>query len=81
MAFLDEPSPVQQFKITAKELDVRGSRLQNNTFKEVIAAYTAGKFRIEGAVSHIVPFADAAGAFGMIDSGDTGIRKVVLSFE
>ncbi|MDR2493780.1 MAG: alcohol dehydrogenase catalytic domain-containing protein, partial [Spirochaetaceae bacterium] len=25
MAFLDEPSPVQQFKITAKELDVRGS--------------------------------------------------------
>jgi L-gulonate 5-dehydrogenase len=81
MAFLDEPSPVQQFKITAKELDVRGSRLQNNKFKEVIAAYNEGNISIEGAVSHVIPFEDAIKAFGMIDSGDPSIKKIALSFE
>jgi L-gulonate 5-dehydrogenase len=81
MAFLEDPSPVQQFKITAKELDVRGSRLQNNKFEEVISAYRAGKIRIEGQVSHVFPFADAIEAFRRIDAGDPGIRKVVLSFE
>jgi L-gulonate 5-dehydrogenase len=81
MAFLDEPSPVRQFKITAKELDVRGSRLQNNKFEEVIAAYREGKIKIEGQVSHIFPFAEAVEAFRRIDSGDADIRKAALSFE
>ncbi|MDR0721333.1 MAG: alcohol dehydrogenase catalytic domain-containing protein [Treponema sp.] len=80
MAFLEEPSPVQQFKITAKELDVRGSRLQNNKFTEVIAAYKEGKILIEGAVSHVIPFADAIKAFTMIDAGDPSIKKIALSF-
>jgi L-gulonate 5-dehydrogenase len=81
MAFLEEPSAVQQFKITAKELDVRGSRLQNRKFEEVIAALKAGKISLEGAVSHVFPFADAIEAFQRIDSADPNIRKVALSFE
>jgi L-gulonate 5-dehydrogenase len=80
MAFLDAPSPVQQFKITAKELDVRGSRLQNNKFEEVIAALKAGKINLEGAVSRVIPFAGAVEAFQMIDSGDPAIGKVALTF-
>jgi L-gulonate 5-dehydrogenase len=81
MAFLEDPSPVQQFKITAKELDVRGSRLQNNKFEEVLRAYRAGKIKIEGQVSHVFPFAEAIEAFQRIDTGDPSIRKVALSFE
>jgi L-gulonate 5-dehydrogenase len=81
MAFLEEPSPVQQFKITAKELDVRGSRLQNNKFEEVIAAYREGRITIEGQVSHVFPFAEAIEAFRRIDSGDPDIRKIALVFE
>jgi len=80
MAFLDEPSPVQQFKITAKELDVRGSRLQNNKFEEVIAAYKAGKIKIEGQVNRVMPFADAIKAFELIDA-DPAVGKIALSFE
>ncbi|MCL1992171.1 MAG: alcohol dehydrogenase catalytic domain-containing protein [Spirochaetes bacterium] len=80
MAFLSEPSQVQQLKITAKELDIRGSRLQNNKFEEVIAAYNAGNISLEGAVSHVVPFSDALKAFEMIDSGDPNIKKIVFSF-
>ncbi|MDR2662382.1 MAG: alcohol dehydrogenase catalytic domain-containing protein [Treponema sp.] len=81
MAFLEDPSPVQQFKITAKELDVRGSRLQNNKFEEVISAYREGRINVEGQVSHVFPFAEAIEAFRRIDAGDPGIRKVALSFE
>ncbi|MDR1971941.1 MAG: alcohol dehydrogenase catalytic domain-containing protein [Treponema sp.] len=81
MAFLEEPSPVQQFKITAKELDIRGSRLQNNRFEEVIAAYRAGKITIEGQVSHVFPFSKAIEAFERIDSGDPSIGKIALSYE
>jgi L-gulonate 5-dehydrogenase len=81
MAFLEEPSPVQQFKITAKELDIRGSRLQNNKFEEVITAYRAGKIKIEGQVSHVFPFTEAINTFEKIDSGNSGIAKAVLFFE
>jgi L-gulonate 5-dehydrogenase len=81
MAFLDEPSPVKQFRITAKELDIRGSRLQNDKFREVIAAYKAGKIKLEGAISHIIPFANAINAFEMIDSGNQDIKKIALSFD
>jgi L-gulonate 5-dehydrogenase len=81
MAFLEEPSSVQQFKITAKELDVRGSRLQNNKFEEVINLYKAGKIKIEGQVSHVFPFAEAVEVFQRIDTGDPEIRKAALSFD
>ena len=79
--FLDKPSEVQQFKITAKELDIRGSRLQNKKFEEVISAYKAGKIKIEGSVSHVMPFPDAVKIFELIDSGKEDITKAVFAFD
>ncbi|MEM1485458.1 zinc-binding alcohol dehydrogenase family protein [Oscillospiraceae bacterium PP1C4] len=81
MAFLDQPSEIAQFKITAKELDIRGSRLQNNKFEEVIQAYRDKKIDLGGMVSHRIPFADAKKAFEMIDAKDPSIKKIVLVFE
>jgi L-gulonate 5-dehydrogenase len=80
MAFLDEFSQVMQFKITAKELDIRGSRLQNNKFEDVISAYKAGKINLKGSVSHVIPFENAIDAFKMIDSGKEDIKKIALAF-
>jgi len=80
MAFLDEFSQVKQFKITSKELDIRGSRLQNNKFEDVISAYKAGKISIKGSVSHVIPFENAIDAFKMIDSGKEDIKKIALAF-
>jgi len=77
--FLDRPSQVRQLRITAKELDIRGSRLQNRKFEEVIDACRAGKIKLEGSVSHVVPFADAIGAFELADSGKEDIKKAVLA--
>ena len=81
MAFLQNPSLIAQFKITAKELDIRGSRLQNGKFKEVIKAVSKGLVDVRGQVSHIVPFDNAKEAFAMIDSKDPSIKKIVLKFE
>ncbi|MCL2601375.1 MAG: alcohol dehydrogenase catalytic domain-containing protein [Treponema sp.] len=78
--FLDAQSEVQQFKITAKELDIRGSRLQNKKIAEVIAACRAGKISFTGAVSHVIPFSEAVQAFQMIDSGKEDVKKAVLAF-
>ena len=82
MAFLSENSNVQQFKITAKELDVRGSRLQNKMFPKVIKDLEDGRLSVDGMVSHKIPFENAIDAFKMIDAGnDPSIKKVVLTFD
>lgn len=81
MAFLEEPSQVAIFKITAKELDIRGSRLQNNKFDDVITALKNGDIDISGLVSHKIPFADTKKAFDLIDSKDSSVKKIALIFD
>lgn len=80
MGFSIDPTEVNQFVITSKELDVRGSRLQNRKFQQVIDMITDGKLDLRGSVSHIFPFMEAQKAFDFVDSRDPSIRKVVLSF-
>jgi len=81
MGFSKEPSAVAQLNITAKELDIHGSRLQNNKMREVIDDYNAGRIKLTNQVSHVIPFADAERAFELIDSKDPSVKKVVLSFD
>ena len=81
MAFLQAPSEIAQFKITAKELDIRGSRLQNGKFKEVIDGISKGQIDVTGQVSHKVPFNRSKEAFSMIDSKDPSIKKIILTFD
>lgn len=80
MGFSVDPTEVNQFVITSKELDVRGSRLQNRKFQQVIDMIKEGKLDLRGSVSHVFPFLDAQKAFDFVDSRDPSIRKVVLSF-
>ncbi|MDR2252211.1 MAG: zinc-binding alcohol dehydrogenase family protein [Endomicrobium sp.] len=80
LGFLANPSSIAQVKITAKELDVRGARLQNKKFIDVIKTYKSGKIKIEGQVSHVMPFEKALDAFKLIDSKDKSVTKVVLQF-
>jgi len=79
--FLDKQSEVQMFKITAKELDIRGSRLQKGKFEEVIAAYNCGKITLKGSVSHVMPFSEAVQVFELIASGKEDVKKAVLFFQ
>ena len=80
MGFSVAPDEINQFVITSKELDVRGSRLQNRKFQQVIDLVNEGKVDLKGSISHTFPFEEAQKAFDFVDSKDPSIRKVVLTF-
>ena len=75
------PTEVNQFAITSKELDVRGSRLQNRKFQDVIDLINAGKIDLRGSISHTFPLTEAQKAFDFVDSHDPSIRKIAFTFD
>lgn len=81
MGFSTSPTEINQFVITSKELDVRGSRLQNKMFGKAIGLINDGKLDINGSVSHTFPLIQAQEAFDFVDSHDPSMRKVVLTFD
>lgn len=81
MGFSVAPTEVNQFVITSKELDVRGSRLQNKMFGKAIEMINEGKLDLTGSVSHTFPLEKAQEAFDFVDSRDPSIRKIVFTFE
>ncbi len=80
MGFSTRPDEVNQFVITSKELDVRGSRLQNRKFQEVIDMINDGKIDLRGSISHTWPMEKAQEAFDFVTSHDPSYRKGVLTF-
>ncbi|MFW6679938.1 alcohol dehydrogenase catalytic domain-containing protein [Lacrimispora sp. AGF001] len=81
MGFSTAPTEINQFAITAKELDVRGSRLQNKMFGKAIDMIQEGKLDLTGSVSHTFPLTKAQEAFDFVDSHDLSIRKIILTFD
>lgn len=81
MGFSTAPVEANQFLITSKELDVRGSRLQNKMFGRAIELIQEGKLDLTGSVSHTFPLTKAQEAFDFVDSRDPSIRKIVFTFD
>lgn len=81
MGFSTAPTEINQFLITSKELDVRGSRLQNKMFGKAIQMIQEGKLDLTGSISHTFPLTKAQEAFDFIDTKDPSIRKIVLTFD
>lgn len=81
MGFSTAPTQINQFLITSKELDVRGSRLQNKMFGKAIDLIKEGKLDLTGSVSHTFPLVKAQDAFDFVDSHDPTMRKAALTFD
>lgn len=79
MGFDTRPSAIPQFKITAKEIDVIGSRLQHGNFEKVIELFEKGDIRAKEMISHVFHFTDIDKAFEVVKTGD--FKKIVLDFE
>ncbi len=79
MGFSVTPTEVTNFGITSKELDIRGSRLQNRKFQTAIDLVRDGKVDLDHKISHTFPLLDAQKAFDFNDSRDPSIRKIVLT--
>ena len=80
MGFSTAAVEVNQFLITSKELDVRGSRLQNRMFGKAIQLIKEGKLDLNGSASHTFPIDQAQKAFDFSDTHDPSIRKIVFTF-
>ena len=81
MGFSVAPTEVTNFCITSKELDIRGSRLQNRKFQAAIDLIREGKLNLNHKISHTFPFLEAQKAFDFNDTRDPSIRKIVLTFD
>jgi len=81
MGFSIASDEINQFVITSKELDVRGSRLQNRKFQKVIDLINEGKVDLSGSISHRFHFTQAQEAFDFNDTHDPAIRKIALTFD
>ena len=75
------PTEVTNFGITSKELDIRGSRLQNRKFQTAIDLIREGKVDLDHKISHTFPLWEAQKALDFNDTHDPSIRKIVFTLE
>ncbi|AZO93338.1 zinc-binding alcohol dehydrogenase family protein [Halocella sp. SP3-1] len=78
MGFDTRVSEIAQFKITAKELDIIGSRLQHDKFEKVIDLFARDIIQAGDMISHVFNFKDIKKAFDVVSSRK--FRKIVLTF-
>ena len=72
---LIQVTEVTNFGITSKELDIRGSRLQNRKFQTATDLIREGKLNLDHKISHTFPFLDAQKAFDFNDTQDLPSAK------
>lgn len=81
MGFSDKPSSIREVDITKKELDIRGSRLNNNKFPQVIEWFESGKIDVNKFITDSFHFTDIIKAFDKIKNEPDETLKVVLTFD
>jgi 2-desacetyl-2-hydroxyethyl bacteriochlorophyllide A dehydrogenase len=81
LGFSKEASAINQLSITAREIDVRGSRLHNNKFPVVIDYFASGKLAVKDMITHRYHFTEIHDALRLIEDPAIEKGKVVLFFD
>ncbi len=81
MGYPNELSKISMYKITYKELDIIGSRIQYGQFENVINSVESGQLNLSKMISHRFNFNDIDKAFKLFDDKNNDIKKAVLIFE
>lgn len=80
MGFHDTVAPVTEFTITGKELDIRGSRLNNNRFPQVIRWFEDGTLDSSRIITDTFHFTEIETAFQKLKEDPEHTMKVILTF-
>lgn len=80
LGFGNQPTGISQLSITAREIDIRGSRLHNHKFPEVIADFIAGNLEVKDMITHRFNFMEIDQALALIENPKLEKGKVVLLF-
>lgn len=80
MGFHDTVAPITEFNITSRELDIRGSRLNNNKFPQVIEWVESGQIDNTKIITDSFPFTEIETAFKKLKEDPENTMKVILTF-
>ncbi len=80
LGFNYEPSAISQLSITAREIDVRGSRLHNNKFPQVIEYFKNGTLSVKDMITHSFHFTDIQQALALAENPLIEKGKIILYF-
>ena len=81
MGFADRPVPANELTITKNELDIRGSRLNNRKFPQVIQWVEEGKLELGRIITDKMHFTKLLDGFDKIKNDPENTLKVVLTFD
>lgn len=74
------PAAIAMAPIVKKELNIVGTRLQNNKFREVIAAFPSKLDRVDMLLTHTFEFKDFKKGLDAFEDKYSGACKIVLTF-
>jgi len=81
MGFAERQVTATELAITKNELDIRGSRLNNNKFPQVIRWFESGLLSPEPIITHQMHFSKVLEGMDRVKSDPENTLKVVLTFE
>jgi len=80
MGFADRQVPITELQITKNELDIRGSRLNNNKFPQVIEWIESGKLDPTRIITDRLNFTDVLKGINKVKQDPEHTMKVILTF-
>lgn len=80
MGFADRQVPATELQITKNELDIRGSRLNNNKFPQVIEWVETGRLDPTRVITDRFPFTELLKGIEKVKQDPEHTMKVILTF-
>ena len=81
LGFPVEPAKISPADIMKRELDIKGSRLNNKKFGEVVQWFIDEKVDPAGLVSHVLPFSDVEKGMELFSNHPEEVCKIILKFD
>ena len=81
LGFPVEPAKIAPADIMKRELDIKGSRLNNRKFAEVVRWFAEKKVDPTGLVSHVLPYTDVEKGMELFANHPAEVCKIVIKFD
>ncbi|NMC32752.1 MAG: zinc-binding alcohol dehydrogenase family protein [Veillonellaceae bacterium] len=81
LGFPVEPAKLSPADIMKRELDIKGSRLNNRKFGEVVRWFAEKKVDPTGLVTHVLPYSDVEKGMELFANHPAEVCKVLIKFD
>ena len=81
LGFPVEPAKIAPADIMKRELDIKGSRLNNRKFAEVVRWFDEKKVDPTGLVSHVLPYTDVEKGMELFANHPEEVCKILIKFD